>query len=269
MTPDIINPNFIENGIKEGDKLDQSSINGFFNRVCNFLHGLHTKAAKQADVITGILVNIKRIAIRLSQAEFDITAMSDINLVGGIMAYCGTLRGDQTMRYMLCNGDPVPFSSRQKLNMQDDGEYGEYYQINTILWEMGKAQGRMEEAYKGEFDLDYKYHVPDLRGYFLVGSGSAVDDTTRTKAISLYKKGGEREVLLTGNQSGIQQHNHGIDRAQNSSAGTGGTFAMSEHGSGAGTSAGNVHNVDVKPALEAHPNMPPYFAINYYIRVLK
>jgi len=292
MLPEPMNPTFIQNGITEGKMLDQSTINGFFNRITNYIHGLYTKAATQANVITSLLTNTQRLAERMTQNEVGLQTVLNVDLVGGIMQCVGTLdpNNPASQLYQLCDGSPIlQPAARDKCGdtlTEDQIENGAFYRINYMMWEMGKGMGNTGENWD-EFNAFHPYNVPDLRGYFLVGAD-------HQEATKLYARGGEREVVLGNGE--LPLHSHQVDIHESRNVGIGGTDVGAGQPSDTGRNTGwlnsdkigewdmiyptqktgntNASNATAyeqttSTAIKGHNNMPPYFAINYYIRILK
>jgi microcystin-dependent protein len=115
-------------------------------------------------------------------------------------------------------------------------------------------------------DADH-FYLPDLRGRVFVGSGQGVyaGATNRIKGQS----GGEETHLLTGRESGIQDHSHDMritgDAVGGGNPGAGNTSSSATLlTAGAQTVASPV--AGNKDAIESHNNMPPYYVVNYLIK---
>ena len=264
MTPEIINPTLAYRGIQEGDLLDQSTINGMFNKITNFLHGLYTKTASHASVLTSLLVTVKRLSIRIKEAEGDIERIFDFNPVGTITAMYGELTSEQRSYFVPCDGSQVPQSAK------DDPRYME---INVRLHKM------LNDG--SDFNENTRYRVPDLSGRVLVNRGSV-------RTVGLDLKGdsnltGEASVasreLIMGEQSGIANNYFYSEKIRvNGGSGSGSTdaiiwtqrnaesgdvfadFTTKHEGAQGGFTSGRRQQV-----ME---NYPPYCVVNYIIRVI-
>jgi microcystin-dependent protein len=255
MRPEIMNPEFIYNGVQEGNFLDQSTINGFFNRVANGITGLYAKSVAMHNTITSLLGRCVNLARRIKQAEFDITTITDFNAVGCIVQFVGEMDEEQLRKYMLCDGREIPQSASWIDPITNNKPYEH---INRLMWAMEQSKTNGTE----NFNLEKKYRVPDLRGYFLVGAsnGQATQDA-RTKDIALYEKGGEAEHKLEEKEMPKHIHAYSGREGQASGWGSGGNSNINY--------GAKTRETEETGENEPHNNMPPYFSINYYIRVLK
>ncbi|WP_044203850.1 hypothetical protein [Flammeovirga sp. OC4] len=137
--------------------------------------------------------------------------------------------------------------------------------------------------------------TPDLRGRVTVGLGNSSDPNGNSEAnLSEYfevgNQGGTRNVTLTGDQSGIQSHQHSItDKSHNH---VNGDFNKLMTADGLSTSGGDTNNdptepnlvrcgtiqssytgitetnnVNAKDALESHENRQPYMVVGKLIKL--
>jgi microcystin-dependent protein len=109
--------------------------------------------------------------------------------------------------------------------------------------------------------------TPDFRGRFPAGY-----DTGNAKFPSIGVTGGEEEVTLTSQQSGIRDHVHNTWSNDGATSYDGGSSGNSSP-TVADQVSGPVLNVDGNPALDgpqnavdAHENLPPYLATGFIIR---
>ena len=101
--------------------------------------------------------------------------------------------------------------------------------------------------------------IPDLRKFFLVGY-----DPNEPDYNTIGKTGGLKEVLLTGNQSGVQPHAHDTPCFTGTVDGTGSQQGIKPTG---GTKL-KTSLSDAKAALAPHENRPPYYTVAFIIRVV-
>jgi len=119
----------------------------------------------------------------------------------------------------------------------------------------------------GAGDGSTTFNVPDLRGRVVAGvdnmGGAAANRLTNTtmspNGTTRGATGGAQTHLLTGPESGIQQHNHVIPYAV--AAGGGGGFTT-------GPFVGNANTQNTGPtnATSAHLNAQPTIILNYLIK---
>lgn len=111
--------------------------------------------------------------------------------------------------------------------------------------------------------------APDFRGKFPAGY-----DTSNAKFPTIGFEGGEDEVTLTADQSGLRDHVHGVSAGNtNIHYDSGGSGGSPNYDSSLANPSGGVLNVDgdssrdgAQDALEAHNNLPPYMATGFIIR---
>ena len=132
------------------------------------------------------------------------------------------------------------------------------------------------------------FTLPDLRGRSAVGAGTGTGLTTRTLAAT----GGEETHLLTGAESGIQQHLHTAGTLYlNNSTGSTGKGVLVSNTANVSTAAANIRvalpsdstiankiedtgyqvsgstaNRAAADATSAHQNMHPFLVLNYIIK---
>ena len=269
MTPDIINANLEKNGIDEHTLLDQSTINGMFNKITNFLHGLYTKTASHTSVLTSLLVKIKFLADENRRRRQEIMALQDFNPIGCIVQFVGTMKETQLDYYRLCDGRPIGYSANDK-------RFGDFEQINKMMWELAKNQNP-KDATLNNFDYGRIYDVPDLRGFFLVGARPAldasatIDNIVNTKKnIEINEMNGDYTYLLSDRALPFHKHNYELNRGNYVVSGSNGSGSSrprqwtSSMRNGDDTGERSNNNTQ-----ERYCSTPPYFAINYYIRVLQ
>jgi hypothetical protein len=96
------------------------------------------------------------------------------------------------------------------------------------------------------------------------GTDAAVIGTETTTHLNHHF--GEDAHLLTGQESGIQSHRHGVRGAELSRAPGGGTALVNHTGS---DKTGNTDLVSDTDAVEAHNNLQPSYICNKIIRYLR
>ncbi|MDR0303385.1 MAG: hypothetical protein LBH98_01260 [Chitinispirillales bacterium] len=176
--------------------------------------------------------------------------IQDFNPVGCIVQFVGEMDVFQKKYYQICDGGDLPYSANEKM-------LGDFELINNLMWQMLKEQNTNNDEYK-DFNPDKRYPVPDLRGYFLVGakSGTTQQDD-RTEEIPLFKKDGESMHTLTIEEMPNHAKHGGYTRKEDSSC----------EGKDWTALGGGEGNTGDRGGDKPHNNMPPYFAVNYYIRV--
>jgi microcystin-dependent protein len=107
---------------------------------------------------------------------------------------------------------------------------------------------------------------PDLRGRFVLGSGSGGGLTKR----DIHTNGGEEAVTLTKAQ--MPRHNHGNDNAPkgfiSANAAVGGDQSGGLHGGGVyHTSTAKRHHHQFEGGDQPHTNMPPYYVLLYIMKL--
>lgn len=117
----------------------------------------------------------------------------------------------------------------------------------------------------GSGDGSTTFNIPDISDRTIFGKGNDVGD--------IGDVGGEAEVLLTSEQSGLRDHKHEVGGY----AEGGGAIAniMKTSGASYGLNTGGSIDADgessrdgAQDALEAHNNLPPYVVMNWFVRVL-
>jgi microcystin-dependent protein len=106
---------------------------------------------------------------------------------------------------------------------------------------------------------DTHFSLPDLRGRVAMGDGTGIGLTART----ISQKPGNENHLLTGQQSGIQQHHHNIQHLVNTSG------AGSANNTLTFLAVGNNYNTDDiahTNALQAHNNIQPSLVLRPLIK---
>lgn len=104
--------------------------------------------------------------------------------------------------------------------------------------------------------------VPDLRSRFVVGL-----DPRATDYNAVGKTGGSASVLLTGAQSGLQDHDHPITDIESNNAGSSKNALKIENTNHLNTAVIKTGKSGAKSATEAHENRPPYYTLAFIIRV--
>lgn len=182
----------------------------------------------------------------------------DVTLpIGAVITFAGTSGYDAAV-WQLCDGSAIS---------------------RTTYADLFTALGTTHGAGNGTST----FNVPDLRGRFVVASGSGTGLTSRT----LGANGGAETHTLTAAESGVPAHSHPITdkthyHAQKVSAGIGdnGEVVRRDYESdGAGTPYQQGVNTDssytgitgtnnntAANASSAHNNMPPFYALAYLIR---
>ncbi|MDR0303383.1 MAG: hypothetical protein LBH98_01250, partial [Chitinispirillales bacterium] len=284
MTPDIMNPKFTYRGVREGDLLDQSTINGFFNRVTNTIQGIFTKAATHAQILTSLLVLAKKFSVRIRAMEFAITALQDFNPVGCIVQFIGFMTWERTQYYKLCDGGLCGGNSTQ-----NDGEFADINKFLFAMWKDRKEKGLPVIGDIGdEIDLGKEYNLPDLSGLFLVGASMGVNKIhdSAVEEIPLNKTGGKSSHVQTIDELAKHVHKHVIRTADSNGSHNINGFGNGEWSSGksdwkwgnsrGGDSWNNEYalrtyqdskEVGGSTPPKGIPTIPPYFAVNYYMRV--
>ena len=171
---------------------------------------------------------------------------------------------------------------------------GEYSRTNDEYKGLYEAIGDTFNNAKSSNGTSYvtdsdKFRVPDLRGRFIVGYHSTDEE------YNIYgKSGGEKEHLLTPEETALVEHGHDAtcEEAGKHNHTTGVEALGNEYGGGqlvhnnrtyptgvnnsyydVNTSSGgvHVHNISISKsggsdALETHENRPPYYVLAYIIK---
>jgi hypothetical protein len=164
---------------------------------------------------------------------------------------------EQTQYYNICAGQPVAGNS-----LVNDGEFRRINEILFSMWQRKRSRGEIVPDGFGdyvEFDETRPYHLPDLRGLFLVGGGGGNQYYSKVQNIPVGSVGGNYEHKLTQNELPRHTHNHQTLNTGNDVFP--GTASRGRGGWTTRTTEAQSSNED------AHNNMPPYFAVNYYMRV--
>jgi microcystin-dependent protein len=266
MTPEIINPNLQYNGIQEGNFLDQATMNGMFNKITNFLHGLYTKASAHASVLTSLLVNVKKLADESKRQDEAITMLQDFNPVGCVIQTVHELNEIQLKYYRECNGDKFPFDK--------DAEGGVYKDIHKILYVLGNNNS--EEGYENH---NGEVYLPNMQGMFLVGAGvQTLNGVELTRKTIGSIDGKETNTL---DMEHIPPHTHYIS-TDNDASGDNDRIAVGNSDDANGSwlkgdsmrmsgknSDGEVVDLKSDRIQSSFTNMPPYYVVKYWIRVRK
>ncbi len=140
--------------------------------------------------------------------------------------------------------------------------------------------------------------TPDLSGRFVVGynrQSSSTPDIATNKQINYGKignTGGENDVLLTANQSGLPAHNHSINHNHNindpghkhqintgRNGGNGNITKMDTHNAAFKETEVSTTGITINPyngnsgysvarnAAESHENRPPYYVLAFIIKL--
>lgn len=114
------------------------------------------------------------------------------------------------------------------------------------------------------------FNVPDLRGRVPVGVDGAAGRLDALDALA--DTGGEQKHLLTGPESGIAQHSHGINGASTdfiviTGRGTGaGNLSVSGTTVNRDSNGLSIQNAGPTNAASQHNNMQPYQVVNWIIK---
>lgn len=162
-----------------------------------------------------------------------IASNSEVPL-GSVLIYAGeTIPGG----YMECDGSEVlesNFSDLFTLLSEDNAPHGKSANGNPL--------------------------VPDLRGNVVAGVGGGLFSPDK-----LGKSAGEKSVLLTGAQSGLQAHSHTQGLSGPNLSGN----VESLSGGSAGGNYTNTGTVAARPASSAHNNVQPTCLLKYIIKAEK
>ncbi len=165
--------------------------------------------------------------------------------------------------WLLLNGDTLGSDASAATQRSDS-----YESLFTLIWNsVANAQapvvgGRGVSAV-ADWAAGKSITLPDARGRSIIGSGTGASLTARTHA----DFGGEEAHLLTGPESGVQDHTHAALNGGSSLQVAGdpddGIFPRSNPATVSGGVSGGE-----KDANQAHNNMQPWLALNYIIRAV-
>lgn len=102
------------------------------------------------------------------------------------------------------------------------------------------------------------FNVPNIKGCAFVAV-----DVSQTEFSNAGIQGGEKTHLLTGRESGVQQHLHNISGVNGSSMGNGSTYPGLSDNTNRTTQTQNAGHSD---ALDAHNNLQPYITAYCFIK---
>ena len=165
--------------------------------------------------------------------------------------------------WLLLNGDTLGSDASAATQRSDS-----YETLFTLIWNsVANTQapvigGRGVNA-AADWAAGKSITLPDTRGRSIIGSGTGASLTSRTHA----EIGGEEAHLLTGPESGVQDHTHpalnGGSSLQVAGDPDDGIFPRSLPATVSGGVTGGE-----KDAAQAHNNMQPWLALNYIIRAV-
>ena len=175
----------------------------------------------------------RALAAQLGQLAIDLAAVG-VTPLGVPMPFCGLAA---PACYDLCDGQTLAIADYPAL----------YAAIGSAFNTAPDANGNPYAAPAAGY-----FRLPDLRGRFIVGYNAADTDYN-----ALGKAGGEKLHALT--EQELPPHRHSLFLQNSGTRFTGGGSA-SELNSGAGQTGSTGGN-------EAHENRPPYYTLNYIIRI--
>ncbi len=260
MKPEIINPNFTENGVQEGNFLDSATLNGFFCDVSRTLTGIFAKTRAMANILTSHIKHISDIFTRLNSLEVTTAQIRDSMPVGTVIDYMGTSpTEDISLYYLACDGQTVP----RNIELGDDDLVVHSFQ-DYFDWVDNHALYLRE----GDSEENYIYRTPNINGRVMLSAGA-----NDTENFTVGDYGGEYNVLLT--DTDTPPHRHYASSASSAGSSTQVRYITdaNEVGNDKSLNGETLRTWDgteiTAENRTKHNNIQPFYTSQKYIKVKK